>query len=379
MTATAPLSQQKIDILRSGQQFDDIAAEISQLLDVLPSGITQESVWLHLKKIGQKASVDQIRITLDKLTQRGELMDAKNGKNETVWKRARKPGVNITVHNVEPLRDALKEVGDQARHGLEQSVKKAMANLRTVERAGNDAATRERVNDIAVATAATESKAVTASAAAVAPTEPATDAAHSEQEAGAAPTPAQAPPITTLTPEISTMPTSQEALDVIATASTKATQSSSKGDRIDLAILQALADTRLSRKSLMQICACSGTGADAALERLAHRKLISREPGRRGLYGLLKQPLGSSMVQTWPAATQRKPAAKPKASPKPKAPQAAKADLEPSLAQFVARLQPVDRLPQKIQALDQLITVMPPPIAEHLRAIRADFVRLAGA
>lgn len=385
MTSITQLSQQKIDILRSGQAFDGIAAEIFQLLDVQPSGITQEGVWLHLKKIGQKASVDQIRVTLDKLTQRGELVDAKNGKNETVWKRARKPGVSITVvNNVSMLKDALEKVGNEARHAVEQAGRKAIIGMRSIDDVALSAATRERVNDMALAAAATESTAVTASAAAVAPTAPAPDAgAFSEQEAGAAPTPAEAlsTPITTPN-EIAPMPPSTDATtNPDATTATRgAVQVSAVGERIELGVLEALRGGKRSRKELMQICACSGTGIDNALARLVKRKVIARDPGKFGPYALLLAHGGAIPAADGTPSPRKTPASKPKASAKPaaSAPEA-QADLDPSLAQLVARLQPVERLPQKIQALDQLIMVMPPPIAEHLRAIRADFVRIAGA
>lgn len=83
--------------------FIDLAVELQNALDLHPAGITQETAWLHFKRLGRKVSVDQIVTALNTMVRDGALTGDKNHKNETVWRRVRTAApLTVTVQQQRP-------------------------------------------------------------------------------------------------------------------------------------------------------------------------------------------------------------------------------------------------------------------------------------
>lgn len=340
--------------LRQNSFFSDIALELGDVLDLNPAGITQESAWAHFKRKGIKASVDVIRRTLDTLTTRGDLVAGKTVKNETVWKRAPRAGVNIIVTNISPLTEALQHTSEQARAHFELSIKKALATTRRpIDAVDRTEATRERVNEMAIAASAIP--------------EPDTSAAPAQVHAT---TPADLPEISAVIAPIDPPPPSATDKPI-----RHRSIQTSTGQRIEAEIIEHLAKDQATRKQLMDFTRASGTGVDNALKRLVAAGQVMRTPA--GAWALTGQgtAFGGATPQLPPIA------APPRAMKRSlaKADTSDAADLEGCLQRFTRRLQPLERVGEKVAVLDQLITIVPAPIADVLTQVRGDVVRMAGA
>lgn len=304
--------------------FAELAADIGDLLDLHPEGITQERVWLHRKKLGRTASVDQIRVKLDRLTQDGELVSAKNGKNETVWKRAARGGV-VTAKPTTLIGEKPSEQTVSAERPLPPEllpVLQQMEDVRALHRI--EALTRPAITAALVAT-------------------------HVLPEPLEA---AMTPPVDPPKPDANAKPIVHKP------------RKSNAGAAIEAAIVDKLLTGPATRQQLMEFTGASGTGVDNALKRLADR--VARNPAK--LWELKGTASGG-------AATQQH-AAPPRAKRSPAKDAAGQGDLESCLARFTQRLQPVSELGEKVAVLDQLSTVLPQPIAERLVQIRQDLVRV---
>ena len=310
--------------------FATLGHDINDALDLHPEGITQERAWLHLKQVGRKASVDQIRVRLDAMTRAGELVATKNGKNETVWKRAARGGL-VTAKPTQLIGETPSQT-EIPRSVAESPERKSPVptepvNVAFIHCSGSPDAIPMTVGDRRFAV-----------------TSPQPEPAAQE-----------APP---MTPPVDPPERPANVKPIVHS------RRRGSGERIEAAVLEALDAEPRTRKQLMDKTGASGTGIDNALKRLADR--VVRAP--TGLWGLQGTAYGGAALQ---------PAAPPRAKRSP-GKREAWSDIEASLQRFTARLQPVEDLASKVLVLDQLITIVPAPIADKLTVIRSDFVRLAG-
>lgn len=327
--------------------FTALGQDIEDVLDLRPEGITQERVWLHLKSVGRKASVDQIRARLDTMTREGQLVSAKNGKNETVWKRAARGGVVPTDAPV-PL------VGETP---SEQTVSAERAPPPALEAPASTAVIFNVTNlpDFKNQFSEAVEKAIKGSI----------RRTHEQMSHLGMPPPltpvAQLPENPTVTP-----PVDPPAVAANQKPIAHRRRKSHAGAAIEAAVLDTLHVGMATRKQLMDAATASGTGVDNALKRLADR--VERTPA--GLWALKGTASGGAAQQPLaaPPRAQRSPAKAGTA--------AGQGELDACLTRFTQRLQPVTELGEKVAVLDQLCTVLPKPIAERLVQIRADLVRV---
>lgn len=326
---------------RGEAQFQAIAIELGHCLDLHPEGITQERAWAHLKTQGQRASVDQIRTVLDRMTRADELIANKNSRNETVWKRSHKTVTAEHVHRIvagdTPLpANAVPIDAAAADHPALAGVRKSMADM----------AEMDQIRHL------------------TAPKIAATYAA------------------TIATPEAPT-PTATPSPEPPAMGNPKTRQTRQRGADIAQGVLNALANGPLSFSAITKAVGASDGGVHGALQRLAAQGRIRRKgKGLRAPWELKGMPAGggtpSEEVQAIADRIRSRHQAQqwhaPDVSEK-----AARHVLHDALANLKQRLQPVHLADEKLVLLDELIAAIPPPVNTVLRQIRDDFARLTSA